>query len=275
MLLKDKRLHLESGVLKLGSALVAFSGGIDSTLVLAVANKVLKGRVLAVTAKSNSVPERELHAAQQLTYALGIKHKIVKTEEMSSPNYLKNPINRCYYCKSELYAKLSMVSSQYKITNILNGINLDDLGDHRPGITAAKEAGIISPLVESQLNKQDVRNLARDMGLSNWKKPALACLSSRIPYGQPVTAKKLSMIDEAEEVFLEEGFQQIRVRHYGDMARIELLKTEIPSLMKNGLYEKTIHRLKKIGFQKVTIDPEGYRSGSLNEALDLNNKKTV
>ena len=274
MLLQDKRLHLESTIHKLDSVLVAFSGGIDSTLVLAVANKVLKGRVLAVTAKSDSVPERELHAAQQLTCALGIKHKIVKTEEMSSPNYLKNPVNRCYYCKSELYAKLSIVSSQYKITNILNGINLDDLGDHRPGITAAKEAGIISPLVESQLNKQDVRNLARDMGLSNWKKPALACLSSRIPYGQPVTTKKLTMIDEAEEVFLEEGFKEVRVRHYGNMARIELLKKEIPSLMKNGLYEKTINRLKKIGFQKVTIDPEGYRSGSLNEALDLNSQPT-
>ena len=274
MLLQDKRLNLESRIFKLESAVVAFSGGIDSTLVLAVANKVLSGRVLAVTAKSDSVPKRELHAAQELTQALGIKHKIIRTEEMSSPNYLKNPVNRCFYCKSELYAKLAIVSSQYKITNILNGINLDDLGDHRPGITAAKEAGIISPLVESELNKQDVRNLARDMGLSNWEKPALACLSSRIPYGQPVTAKKLSMIDEAEEVFLEEGFQEVRVRHYGDMARIELLKTEIPSLMRNGLYEKTMNRLKKIGFQKVTIDPEGYRSGSLNEALDLNSEST-
>ena len=274
MLLQDKRLNLESRIFKLESAVVAFSGGIDSTLVLAVANKVLSGRVLAVTAKSDSVPERELHAAQELTQALGIKHKIIRTEEMSSPNYLKNPVNRCFYCKSELYAKLAIVSSQYKITNILNGINLDDLGDHRPGITAAKEAGIISPLVESQLNKQDVRNLARDMGLSNWKKPALACLSSRIPYGQPVTTKKLSMIDEAEEFFLAEGFKEVRVRHYGNMARIELLKTEIPSLMKNGLYEKTMNRLKKIGFQKVTIDPEGYRSGSLNEALGLNSEST-
>ena len=274
MILKDKRLNLESRIFKLESAVVAFSGGIDSTLVLAVANKVLSGRVLAVTAKSDSVPERELHAAQELTQALGINHKIIRTEEMSSPHYLKNPANRCYYCKSELYAKLAIVSSQYKITNILNGINLDDLGDHRPGITAAKEAGIISPLVESQLNKQDVRNLARDMGLSNWKKPALACLSSRIPYGQPVTTKKLSMIDEAEEVFLAEGFKEVRVRHYGNMARIELLKTEIPTLMKNGLYEKTINRLKKIGFQKVTIDPEGYRSGNLNEALGLNKQPT-
>ena len=155
MTLKDKRLNLESRIFKLESAVVAFSGGIDSTLVLAVANKVLSGRVLAVTAKSDSVPERELHAAQELTQALGIKHKIIRTEEMSSPNYLKNPVNRCFYCKSELYAKLAIVSSQYKITNILNGINLDDLGDHRPGITAAKEAGIISPLVESELNKQD------------------------------------------------------------------------------------------------------------------------
>ena len=275
MSLKDKRLNLESRIFKLESAVVAFSGGIDSTLVLAVANKVIGKRILAVTAKSDSVPERELQAAQELTQTLNIKHKVVKTKEMSSPNYLKNPANRCYYCKSELYAKLTTVASQYKITNILNGINLDDLGDHRPGITAAKEAGIISPLVESQLNKQDVRNLAREMGLSNWEKPALACLSSRIPYGQPVTSKKLSMIDEAEEIFLEEGFREVRVRHYGDMASIELLKTEIPSLMKNGLYEKTIDRLKKVGFQKVTIDPEGYRSGSLNEALNLNNEKSI
>ena len=274
MLLQDKRLNLESGIFKLESAVVAFSGGIDSTLVLAVANKVLNGRVLAVTAKSDSVPERELRAAKELTQALDINHKVIRTEEMSSPDYLKNSGNRCYYCKSELYAKLAMVSSQYKITSILNGINLDDLGDHRPGILAAKEAGIISPLVESQLNKQDIRNLARDMGLTNWGKPALACLSSRIPYGQPVTAKKLSMIDEAEEIFLEEGFKEVRVRHYGDMARIELLKTEIPILMKNGLYKKTMHRLKKIGFQKTTIDPEGYRSGNLNESLDLNNEPT-
>lgn len=274
MLLQDKRLNLESGIFKLESAVVAFSGGIDSTLVLAVANKVLNGRVLAVTAKSDSVPERELRAAKELTQALDIDHKVIRTEEMSSPDYLKNPGNRCYYCKSELYAKLAMVSSQYKITSILNGINLDDLGDHRPGILAAKEAGIISPLVESQLNKQDVRNLARDMGLTNWEKPALACLSSRIPYGQPVTAKKLSMIDEAEEIFLEEGFKEVRVRHYGDMARIELLKAEIPILMKNGLYKKTMNRLKNIGFQKITIDPEGYRSGSLNEALDLNGEST-
>ena len=274
MLLQDKRLNLESGIFKLESAVVAFSGGIDSTLVLAVANKVLNGRVLAVTAKSDSVPERELRAAKELTQALDINHKVIRTEEMSSPDYLKNSGNRCYYCKSELYAKLAMVSSQYKITSILNGINLDDLGDHRPGILAAKEAGIISPLMESQLNKQDVRNLARDMGLTNWGKPALACLSSRIPYGQPVTAKKLSMIDEAEEIFLEEGFKEVRVRHYGDMARIELLKAEIPSLMKNGLYKKTMNRLKNIGFQKITIDPEGYRSGSLNEALDLNGEST-
>ena len=275
MSLKDKRLNLESRIFKLESAVVAFSGGIDSTLVLAVANKVIGKRILAVTAKSDSVPERELQAAQELTQTLNIKHKVVKTEEMSSPNYLKNPANRCYYCKSELYTKLATVASQYKITNIINGINLDDLGDHRPGITAAKEAGIISPLVESQFNKQDVRSLAREMGLSNWEKPALACLSSRIPYGQPVTSKKLSMIDEAEEIFLAEGFREVRVRHYGDMASIELLKTEIPSLMKNGLYEKTIDRLKKIGFQKITIDPEGYRSGSLNEALNLNNEKST
>ena len=269
MLLKEKQLHLESIILKLDSALIAFSGGIDSTLVLAVANKLINGKVLAITAESDSVSKRELYAAQQLAQKLGIQHQIIRTEEMSSPNYVNNPENRCYYCKSELYTKLAKVASQHKITKILNGTNADDLGDHRPGIKAAKEAGIISPLVESRINKQDVRDLARDMGLPNWGKPALACLSSRIPYGQPVTPKKLSMIEEAENVFLREGFQQIRVRHYGDMARIELPKGDIPELQKNGLYKKIKLYLNNIGFQTITIDPKGYRSGSLNEALDL------
>ncbi|MEE1550160.1 MAG: ATP-dependent sacrificial sulfur transferase LarE, partial [Nitrospinaceae bacterium] len=222
MLLEKKRLDLESRIAELGSALVAFSGGVDSTLVLAVAKKVLGDKVLAVTAESDSVPERELQTAQHLAETLGVKHRIIHTEEMSSPDYLKNPANRCYYCKSELYGKLSKVAAEHKLTSILNGINLDDLGDHRPGITAANEAGIISPLAELGFNKQDVRDLAREMDLPNWEKPALACLSSRIPYGQPVTTEKLSMIEQAEGALLAEGFRQVRVRHHGDMARIEL-----------------------------------------------------
>ncbi|MBV52028.1 MAG: TIGR00268 family protein [Nitrospinae bacterium] len=273
MLLEKKRLDLESRIAELGSALVAFSGGVDSTLVLAVAKKVLGDKVLAVTAESDSVPERELQTAQHLAETLGVKHRIIHTEEMSSPDYLKNPANRCYYCKSELYGKLSKVAAEHKLTSILNGINLDDLGDHRPGITAANEAGIISPLAELGFNKQAVRDLAREMDLPNWEKPALACLSSRIPYGQPVTTEKLSMIEQAEGALLAEGFRQVRVRHHGDMARIELPQEDIPGLLKNGLTEKINLRLREIGFQYVTVDLEGYRSGSLNDVLDLNTIK--
>ena len=273
MLLEKKRLDLESRIAELGSALVAFSGGVDSTLVLAVAKKVLGDKVLAVTAESDSVPERELQTAQHLAETLGVKHRIIHTEEMSSPDYLKNPANRCYYCKSELYGKLSKVAAEHKLTSILNGINLDDLGDHRPGITAANEAGIISPLAELGFNKQDVRDLAREIDLPNWEKPALACLSSRIPYGQPVTTEKLSMIEQAEGALLAEGFRQVRVRHHGDMARIELPQEDIPGLLKNGLTEKINLRLREIGFQYVTVDLEGYRSGSLNDVLDLNTIK--
>ena len=271
---QNKRRDLESRITKLKSALVAFSGGIDSTLVLTIANNVLKGRVLAVTAESDSVPERELKAAQHLAKTLGVRHKIIRTEEMSSPNYLKNPINRCYYCKSELYAKLAKVACEHAMASILNGINLDDLGDHRPGITASKEAGIISPLVESEFTKQDVRDLAFEAGLPNWSKPALACLSSRIPYGQPVTTRKLSMIEQAEEALLSEGFRQVRVRHFGDMASIEVPNEDIPSLLKKTFFEKINRHLKIIGFKHVKIDPKGYRSGSLNETLSLNVKQS-
>ena len=275
MPLDRKHLSLESKIAGLGSALVAFSGGVDSTLVLAVAHKVLGDRVLAVTAQSESVSKRELEAAQQLAGVLGVKHLVIRTEETSSPEYLKNPENRCYHCKTELYDKLSQVAAEHDLAYILNGTNRDDLGDHRPGITAARKAGVLSPLSDIGFSKQDVRDLAKKMNLPNWEKPALACLSSRVPYGQPITMKKLSMIERAEDLLLEHEFRQVRVRHHGDMARIELPREDIPDLFKNGLAERIGARLREIGFQYVTVDLEGYRSGSLNEALKSRDSKQL
>ena len=250
------------------SALVAFSGGVDSTLVLALAHEVLGEKALAVTAQSASMPDREMKACHQLAKEIGVKHLVVKTEEMSNPNYRANPANRCYHCKTELYSSLKKVAQQENILNILNGTNTDDLGDYRPGLDSAREQGVRSPLLEAEFNKQEVRELSRKMELSVWDKPAMACLSSRIPYGQPVTEEKLAMIEQAEDVLLSLGFEQIRVRHHGDLARIELGKNEIPHYLNNEKIQKIVQeKFKALGFLTVVLDPEGYRMGSLNSAL--------
>ena len=250
------------------SALVAFSGGVDSTLVLALAHDVLGEKALAVTAQSASMPDREMKACHQLAKEIGVKHLVVKTEEMSNPNYRANPANRCYHCKTELYSSLKKVAQQENILNILNGTNTDDLGDYRPGLDSAREQGVRSPLVEAEFNKQEVRELSRKMEISVWDKPAMACLSSRIPYGQPVTEEKLAMIEQAEDVLLSLGFEQIRVRHHGDLARIELGKNEMPHYLNNEKIQKIVQeKFKVLGFLTVVLDPEGYRMGSLNSAL--------
>ncbi len=250
------------------SALVAFSGGVDSTLVLALAHEVLGEKALAVTAQSASVPDREMKASHQLAKEIGARHLVIKTEEMSNPDYRTNPVNRCYHCKTELYSSLKKVAQQENILNILNGTNTDDLGDYRPGLDSAREQGVRSPLVEAEFNKQEVRKLSRKMELSVWDKPAMACLSSRIPYGQPVTEEKLAMIEQAEDVLLSLGFEQIRVRHHGDLARIELGKNEMPHYLNNEKIQKIVQeKFKVLGFLTVVLDPEGYRMGSLNSAL--------
>ena len=250
------------------STLVAFSGGVDSTLVLALAYEVLGEKVLGVTAQSASVPNREMKASRQLAKEIGSKHLIIKTEEMSNPEYQANPTNRCYHCKTELYSSLKKVVKREKISYILNGINTDDLGDYRPGLDSAREQGVRSPLVEAEFNKQDVRNLSRVMGLSIWNKPAMACLSSRIPYGQSVTPEKLSRVEQAEDLLLSLGFKQVRVRHLGTQACIEIDKNEIPRYQSNESIQKSVQKkLMVLGFSSVVLDPEGYRMGSLNKAL--------
>ena len=250
--------------------LVAFSGGVDSTLVLAIAKDVLGSNVLAVTAHSDSLPDREAKACQKLSQEIGAEHLFIQTNEMGNPNYQANPANRCYHCKTELYSCLKKTASEKNISYILNGINIDDLGDYRPGIDAARENGVRSPLVETGFNKQDVRDLARQIKLSIWDKPAMACLASRIPYGEPVTPQKLKMVEKAEDFLLSIGFKQLRVRHLGKTARIELGQKELPNFTAN-IKSKVNEKFIELGFQSIHLDPKGYRMGSLNEALKKKN----
>ncbi|PIP72275.1 MAG: TIGR00268 family protein [Nitrospinae bacterium CG22_combo_CG10-13_8_21_14_all_47_10] len=268
MTLEQKTEKIKSLIGKMDSALVAFSGGVDSTLVLALAHEVLGEKALGVTAQSASVPNREMQASRQLAEEIGVRHLVIKTGEMSNPDYRANPANRCYHCKTELYSSLKKIAEQENISLILNGINTDDLGDYRPGLDSAREQGVRSPLVEAGFSKQDVRDLSRLKGLSIWDKPAMACLSSRIPYGQPVTPEKLAQIEQAEDFLLSLGFKQVRVRHLGTEARIELGKNEIPRYQNDETIQKSVQeKLEALGFNNVVLDPEGYRMGSLNEAL--------
>lgn len=252
----------------LESVVVAFSGGVDSALVLAMSLAVLGNKnTLAVTAQSESLAERELEVAKKLAEGMGAEHLILRTNEMDSPQYRANPTNRCYHCKSELYSKLSVLAKERNIAHIVNGINQDDLGDHRPGIVAAEEFGVVSPLAQSGFTKNDIRELSRQIGLSNWKKPAQPCLSSRIPYGEPVSPEKLSMIEQAEDLLLSLGFTELRVRHHGDIARIELNKNDMPRALTEPVSATIQEQFKRIGFKYVTLDLEGFRSGRLNEGL--------
>jgi pyridinium-3,5-biscarboxylic acid mononucleotide sulfurtransferase len=266
MTLTQKQEALKNHLKDLGRVVVAFSGGADSALVLAMALKVLgKKNVLAVTAQSESLAERELLGAQKVATEIGAEHLILRTHEMASPKYRENPINRCYYCKSELYSKLAAIAEQRNFTHMVNGINQDDLGDHRPGIGAAKEFGVLSPLAQAGFNKNDVRELSRQLGLTTSEKPAMPCLSSRVPYGESISPEKLSMIEQAEDLLLSLGFTQLRVRHHGEVARIELLKEEMPRFLTDSIAATIQARFKQIGFKYVTLDLQGFRSGSLNE----------
>ena len=267
MTLQEKYEKLQSLFREMDSVAIAYSGGVDSTLVLAVAHSVLNGKTLAVTGDSASLAQRERTAAAELAAALGVEHVIIDTEEVASPDYAANPVNRCYYCKSELYSKLRAVADQHHLKHIVNGTNVDDLGDHRPGLESAREAEVRSPLCEAGFTKQDVRDLARQLDLPVWNKPAMPCLSSRIPYEQAVTPEKLAMIEQAEDFLIDLGFTQLRVRHYGESARIELPSEDLPHFYKENLFELVHERFLDIGFKEVTVDPEGFRSGHLNEAI--------
>lgn len=242
------------------SGAVAFSGGVDSTLVLKVAHDVLDRNVIAVTALSESLPAGELDQARELAQSIGVKHAVIRTFETADKNYLANAANRCYFCKQEMYERIGAFARAQGIELVLDGLNLDDLRDRRPGRAAALEHGVISPLVEANLSKAEVRELSRAFDLPTWDKPALACLSSRIPHGTPITLQSLSQVDRAETFLKSLGVGQVRVRHHGEVARIEVEPVDFSLLHQH--HAEIVARLVMLGFSRVEIDPAGYRTGS-------------
>lgn len=252
---------------ELESVVVAFSAGVDSTFVAALAAEELGERALAVTASSPSFPERELQEAKELAESLGLQHRIIRSHELANPDYAANPVRRCYHCKTELYKELRKLADAEGYRYIVDGANLDDLGDYRPGREAAQENDVVSVLQEAGFTKAAIRVASAQMGLKTADKPAFACLASRFPYGQEITAEALQRVEEAENVLHDHGFRQVRVRVHHDIARIELPAEQIPRMVESELRSQITRKLKDIGYRYVTVDLEGYRSGSLNEAL--------
>ncbi len=264
----EKRLEeLERIVAPYGSALVAFSGGVDSSLALAVAARALpKGKVLAVTSNNETYLPSELGLAEEFARSLDVEHLVVNTRELDDPNYASNPTNRCYFCKSTLYSDLAGMAVEKGYACVVDGANKDDEGDYRPGRKAAKELDVVSPLSLAGVTKAEVRALAKHLDLPSWDKPALACLSSRFPYGQEITPEKLTQVARAEEFLRSRGYRQVRVRHHGEIARLEVGEGEMEKAFAER--EEISAELVEAGFLYVTLDLAGYRSGSLNAALE-------
>ncbi len=256
--------RLKSSLRRMGSVVIAYSGGVDSTFLLKVANECLGDKALAVIGRSDTMPGREFRSAVEVARSIGARYELIETEEMLQSNFTENPPDRCFFCKVELFGRLKAVAEREGLDWVADGSNFDDAGDFRPGMRAAAELGVRSPLLEAGLGKEEIRLLSRRAGLPTWDKPSKACLSSRLPFGSEITPDKLAAVEEAENFLEDLGFKEIRVRHHGEIARVEVNEGQISRLASPGVREQVVSKLRFLGFKFITVDLAGYSTGSFN-----------